>query len=163
MIVAGRDGNDMFGCEKIKHVWCKYRFRWQRDVSGVRDLGCWQLNWGSRWGFESVPVPCDVPRQWTSSAGILIRISFTQSELEGRSGLPFIHRFELRVFIGEWGCFAVGEFHVFDRLPWRDQRLSIQSTGVQNCQTFTGVSLALADRLILTSFLLWLWGVFVFV
>ena len=48
----------------------------------------------------------------------------------------------------------MGEFHVFDRLPWRDQRLSIQSTGVQNCQTFTGVSLALADRLILTSFLL---------
>ena len=53
------------------------------------------------WGFESVPVPCDVPRQWTSSAGILTRISFAQSELEGRSGLPFTHRFELRVFIGE--------------------------------------------------------------
>ena len=53
------------------------------------------------WGFESVPVPCDVPRQWTSSAGILIRISFAQSELEGRSGLPFTHRFELRVFMAE--------------------------------------------------------------
>ena len=53
------------------------------------------------WGFESVPVPCDVPRQWTSSAGILTRISFAQSELEGRSGLPFTHRFELRVFMAE--------------------------------------------------------------
>ena len=30
----------------------------------------------------------------------------------------------------------------------------IQSTGVQTCPIFTGVSLALADRLILTSFLL---------
>ena len=45
------------------------------------------------WRFESVPLPCDVPRQWTSSAGILTRISFAQSELEGRSGLPFTHRF----------------------------------------------------------------------
>ena len=53
------------------------------------------------WGFESVPVPCDVPRQWTSSAGILTRISFAQSGLEGRSGLPFTYRFELRVFIYE--------------------------------------------------------------
>ena len=53
------------------------------------------------WGFESVPVPCDVPRQWTSSAGILTRISFAQSGLEGRSGLPFTHRFELRGFIYE--------------------------------------------------------------
>ena len=53
------------------------------------------------WGFESVPVPCDVPRQWTSFAGILTRISFARSELEGRSGLPFTHRFELRVFICE--------------------------------------------------------------
>ena len=31
------------------------------------------------WRFESVPLPCDVPRQWTSSAGILTRISFAQS------------------------------------------------------------------------------------
>ena len=53
------------------------------------------------WRFESVPLPCDVPRQWTSSAGILTRISFAQSELEGRSGLPFTHRFELRVFMAE--------------------------------------------------------------
>ena len=53
------------------------------------------------WRFESVPLPSDVPRQWTSFAGILTRISFAQSELEGRSGLPFTHRFELRVFIGE--------------------------------------------------------------
>ena len=53
------------------------------------------------WGFESVPVPCDVLRQWTSSTGILTRVSFAQSELEGRSGLPFTHRFELRVFMSE--------------------------------------------------------------
>ena len=53
------------------------------------------------WRFESVPLPCDVPRQWTSSAGILTRISFAQSELEGRSGLPFTHSFELRVFMAE--------------------------------------------------------------
>ena len=65
----------------------------------ISAVGSWSEATG--WGFESVPVPCDVPRQWTSSAGILIRISFAQSELEGRSGLPFIHRFELRVFIGE--------------------------------------------------------------
>ena len=52
-------------------------------------------------GFESIPVPCDVPRQWTSSAGILTRISFAQSELEGRRCLPFTHRYELRVVIGE--------------------------------------------------------------
>ena len=50
VIVAGWDGNDMFACEKIKHVWCKYQFRWQRDVSGVRDLSCWQLFWGVRMG-----------------------------------------------------------------------------------------------------------------
>ena len=42
VIVAGWDRNGMFGCEKIKHVWCKYRFRWQRDVSGVWGLG-WLL------------------------------------------------------------------------------------------------------------------------
>ena len=53
------------------------------------------------WGFESVPVPCDVPRQWTSIAGVLTGVSFTQSEQEGRSGLPFTHGFELRVFMGE--------------------------------------------------------------
>ena len=41
------------------------------------------------WRFESVPLPCDVPRQWTSSAGILTRISFAQSELEGRRLLAF--------------------------------------------------------------------------
>ena len=45
--------------------------------------------------------PCDVSRQWTSIAGILTRISFAQSEREGRSGLPFTHRFELGVFMGE--------------------------------------------------------------
>ena len=53
------------------------------------------------WGFESVPVPCDVPRQWTSIAGVLTGVSFAQSEQEGRSGLPFTHGFELRVFMGE--------------------------------------------------------------
>ena len=52
-------------------------------------------------GFESVPVPCDVPRQWTSIAGVLTGVSFAQSEKEGRSGLPFTHGFELRVFMGE--------------------------------------------------------------
>ena len=36
----------------------------------------------SGWEFESVPVPYDVPRQWTSSAGILTSASFAQSELE---------------------------------------------------------------------------------
>ena len=36
----------------------------------------------SGWRFESVPVPCDVPRQWTSSAGILASASFAQSELK---------------------------------------------------------------------------------
>ena len=30
----------------------------------------------SGWGFESVPILCDVQRQWTSSAGILISVSF---------------------------------------------------------------------------------------
>ena len=50
VIVALRDGKGMFGCQKIKYVWCKYRFRWQRDVSGVRDLCCWQLFWGYRMG-----------------------------------------------------------------------------------------------------------------
>ena len=55
----------------------------------------------SGWGFESVPVLCDVPRQWNPSAGVLTRASFTHSELEGRGSLPFTHRFELRVFIGE--------------------------------------------------------------
>ena len=30
----------------------------------------------SGWGFESVPVLCDVLRQWTSSAGILTSASF---------------------------------------------------------------------------------------
>ena len=99
MIVAGRDGNDMFGCEKIKHVSGKYRFRWQGDVSGVRDLS--SCSEATGWRFESVPLPYDVPRQWTSSAGILTCISFAQSELEGRSGLPFTHRFELRVFMAE--------------------------------------------------------------
>ena len=49
------------------------------------------------WGFESIPVPCDVPRQWTSIAWVLTRVSSAQSEGEGRSGLPFTHRFELRV------------------------------------------------------------------
>ena len=53
------------------------------------------------WGFESVPVPCDVPRQWTSIAGVVTGVSFAQSEQEGRSGLPFTHGFELRVFMGE--------------------------------------------------------------
>ena len=53
------------------------------------------------WRFESVPLPCDVPRQCTPSAGTLTRISFAQSELKGRSGLPFTHRFELRVFMAE--------------------------------------------------------------
>ena len=50
VIVTGRDGNGMFGCEKIKHVWCKCWFRWQRDVSDVHDLGCLQLFWGFRIG-----------------------------------------------------------------------------------------------------------------
>ena len=53
------------------------------------------------WEFEIVPVTCDVPRQWTSSAGILTRIGFAQSEIEGRSGLSFTHTFELRAFMGE--------------------------------------------------------------
>ena len=53
------------------------------------------------WGFESVPVTCDVPRQWTSSAGILTRIGFAQSEIKGRSGLSFTHMFELSFFMGE--------------------------------------------------------------
>ena len=30
----------------------------------------------SGYGFESVPVLCNVPRQWTSSAGILTSVSF---------------------------------------------------------------------------------------
>ena len=34
----------------------------------------------SGWEFESVPY--DVPRQWTSSAGILTSASFAQSGLE---------------------------------------------------------------------------------
>ena len=55
----------------------------------------------SGWGFESVPVLCDVPRQWNPSAGILTSASFAHSELERRGGSPFTHRFELRVFIGE--------------------------------------------------------------
>ena len=33
-------------------------------------------------GFESVPVPCDVQHQWTSSVGILTSASFAQSELK---------------------------------------------------------------------------------
>ena len=36
----------------------------------------------SGWGFESVSVPCDVPRRWTSSAGILTSALFAQSELK---------------------------------------------------------------------------------
>ena len=36
----------------------------------------------SGWEFESVPVSYDVPRKWTSSAGILTSASFAQSELE---------------------------------------------------------------------------------
>ena len=88
----------MFGCEKIKHVWCKYRFRWQRACEISVFGSCSEA---TGWRFESVLLPCDVPRQWNSSAGILTRISFAQSELEGRSGLPFTHRFELRVFMAE--------------------------------------------------------------
>ena len=65
----------------------------------ISAVGSWSEATG--WGFESVPVPCDVPRQWTSSAGILTRISFAQSGIEGRSGLPFTHRFELRVFMSK--------------------------------------------------------------
>ena len=65
----------------------------------ISAVGSWSEATG--WGFESVPVPCDVPRQWTSSAGILTRISFAQSEIEGRSGLSFTHTFELRAFMGE--------------------------------------------------------------
>ena len=53
------------------------------------------------WGFGIVPVLCDVPRQWNPSARILTSASFAHSELERRGGLPFTHRFELRVFIGE--------------------------------------------------------------
>ena len=33
-------------------------------------------------GFESVPVPCDVPHQWNSSVEILTSASFAQSELK---------------------------------------------------------------------------------
>ena len=36
----------------------------------------------SGWEFESVLVSYDVPRKWTSSAGILTSASFAQSELE---------------------------------------------------------------------------------
>ena len=53
------------------------------------------------WRFESVSVPCDVPRQLTSSAGILTSPSFAGSEPERRSGLHFTHRFELSIVIGE--------------------------------------------------------------
>ena len=55
----------------------------------------------SGWRFESVSVPCDVPRQLTSSAGILTSPSFAGSEPERRSGLHFTHRFELSIVIGE--------------------------------------------------------------
>ena len=55
----------------------------------------------SGWGLESVPVICDVPRQWNPSAGILTSASFAHSELERRGGSPFTHWFKLRVFIGE--------------------------------------------------------------
>ena len=65
----------------------------------ISAVGSWSEATG--WGFESVPVPCDVPRQWTSIAGVLTGVSFAQSEQEGRSGLPFTHGFELRVFMGE--------------------------------------------------------------
>ena len=34
----------------------------------------------SGWGFESVPVKRDVPRKWTSFAGILTSASFAQSD-----------------------------------------------------------------------------------
>ena len=101
MIVAWRDGNDMFGCEKIKHVGASIGSGGKGMSRACKISAVGSCSEVTGWGFESVPVPCDVPRQWTSSAGILIRISFAQSEVEGRSGLPFIHRFELRVFIGE--------------------------------------------------------------
>ena len=55
----------------------------------------------SGWRFESVSVPCDVPRQLTSSAGILTSPRFAQSKPERRRGLQFTHRFELSVVIGE--------------------------------------------------------------
>ena len=55
----------------------------------------------SEWRFESVSVPCDVPRQLTSSAGILTSPSFAGPEPERRSGLHFTHRFELSIVIGE--------------------------------------------------------------
>ena len=55
----------------------------------------------SGWRFESVSVPCDVPRQLTSSTGILTSPRFAQSKPERRSGLQFTYRFELSVVISE--------------------------------------------------------------
>ena len=46
-------------------------------------------------------MPCDVPRQLTSSARISTSSSFAGSGPERRSGLHFTHRFELSVVIGE--------------------------------------------------------------
>ena len=89
VIVAGRDGNSMFGCEIIKRAV-------QVSVSAVGS--CTEA---SGWRFESVSVPCDVPRQFTSSAGILTSPRFAQSKPERRRGLQFTHRFELSVVIGE--------------------------------------------------------------
>ena len=91
----------MFACEKSNTCGASIGSG-GKGMSRAREISAvGSCSEASGWGFESVPVLCDVPRQWNPSAGILTRASFTHSELERRGSLPFTHRFELRVFIGE--------------------------------------------------------------
>ena len=58
------------------------------QVCKIAAVGC--CTEVSGWGFESVPVPRDVPSEWTLSAPILTSPSFTQCEPDRRGGLPCI-------------------------------------------------------------------------
>ena len=80
MIVAGRDGNDMFGCKKSNMCGASIGSGGKGMSRACEISAVGSCSEASGWEFESVPY--DVPRQWTSSAGILTSASFAQSELE---------------------------------------------------------------------------------
>ena len=49
----------------------------------------------SGWGFESVPVLCDVPRQWNPSAGVLSKVlehSLEQPRTRSHPDVTFLYR-----------------------------------------------------------------------